>query len=70
MFGKNQLGRLSELLKAQNANKILITFGGGSIKTNGLLEKILIELIRVVLTIFLIFYISKFLKFLIQKSYI
>ena len=44
VFGKNQLGRLSELLKAQNANKILITFGGGSIKTNGLLEKILIEL--------------------------
>ena len=44
VFGKNQLGRLSELLNAQNANKILITFGGGSIKNTGLLEQILTEL--------------------------
>ncbi len=44
IFGKNQLGRLSELLNVQNANKILITYGGGSIKKTGLLDQVLNEL--------------------------
>lgn len=45
LFGKNQLGRLSELLKEQNHQKIMITFGGGSIQKTGLLDQILSELV-------------------------
>lgn len=44
IFGKNQLGRLSELLESQSVKKVLITYGGGSIKKTGLLDQILKEL--------------------------
>jgi len=44
IFGKNQLGRLKELLNANQAKKVLITYGGGSIKKTGLLDQILAEL--------------------------
>ena len=44
VFGKNQLGRLKELLNAEHVKKILITYGGGSIKKTGLLDQILTEL--------------------------
>lgn len=44
VFGKNQLGRLGDLMAMQNAKKIMITYGGGSIKKTGLLNDILDEL--------------------------
>mgnify|MGYP000918688888 FL=1 len=36
VFGANQLSRLPELLKENNCKKLLLVYGGGSIKTNGL----------------------------------
>lgn len=45
LFGKNQLGRLPELLKIANASKVMITYGGGSIQKTGLLDKIKSQLI-------------------------
>lgn len=44
VFGKNQLGRLSELLNAHRVKKVMITYGGGSVKKTGLLNQILTEL--------------------------
>lgn len=40
VFGKNQLGRLPELLEMSNAKRIMITYGGGSIQKTGLLDEI------------------------------
>lgn len=40
IFGQNQLHRLPELLHANNATKILLVYGGGSIKSTGLFNKI------------------------------
>ncbi len=44
LFGKNQLGRLPQLLRTVNATKIMITYGGGSIIKTGLLDKIKAQL--------------------------
>jgi NADP-dependent alcohol dehydrogenase len=44
LFGKNQLGRLPQLLRAANATKIMITYGGGSIIKTGFLDKIKAQL--------------------------
>jgi len=40
VFGANQLSRLPELLKENNCKKLLLVYGGGSIKTNGLYDNI------------------------------
>ncbi len=40
VFGKEQLDKLPQLLKEHDATRILITYGGGSIKKIGLLDKI------------------------------
>lgn len=44
VFGKEQLHRLPELLKEHNASKILLAYGGGSIKRIGLYDKIMAKL--------------------------
>ena len=44
IFGKNQLGRLPELLNDLRVNRILLTYGGGSIKKSGLYDEIMHEL--------------------------
>ena len=44
VFGKEQLGRMPELLSDQNAKKILLAFGGGSCKKSGLYDQVLIAL--------------------------
>ncbi len=41
VFGKDQLEKLPELLQEQNASKIMIAFGGGSIKRTGLYDGII-----------------------------
>ena len=38
VFGKGQIARLSELVPSDN--KIMITYGGGSIFTNGIYDQI------------------------------
>ena len=40
-FGKNQIENLPEVLKKITAKKILIVYGGGSIKVNGIYDKII-----------------------------
>ncbi len=40
VFGKDQLSRLPELLKEANVNRILIAYGGGTVKKIGLLDQI------------------------------
>lgn len=44
VFGKEQLDRLPELLKEQNASKVLLAYGGGSIKKIGLFDRIMAKL--------------------------
>ena len=44
VFGKDQLGRLPELLKDAGAKSILLAYGGGSIKRIGLYDAIVREL--------------------------
>lgn len=41
VFGKEQWGRLPELLKEQNAKKVMIAYGGGSVKKIGLFDTIM-----------------------------
>lgn len=41
VFGKDQLNRLPELLKEHDAKRVLLTYGGGSIKSTGLHQRIL-----------------------------
>lgn len=50
-FGENQLGHLGEELK-QYGTRVLLTYGGGSIKKIGLYDKIMEELKKVDLTVF------------------
>ncbi len=38
LFGKNQIGKLKK--EIPTGSKVLITYGGGSVKTNGILDKI------------------------------
>lgn len=44
VFGKDQLHRLTELLIENNAKKVLLAFGGGSIKSTGLHTRIMDQL--------------------------
>ena len=44
LFGKNQLFRLPELLKAYEVRKVLLVYGGGSVRRLGLLDQIFNEL--------------------------
>jgi NADP-dependent alcohol dehydrogenase len=44
VFGKDQYERLPELLKEYNAKKVLLVFGGGSIKRIGLYDKLMSQL--------------------------
>lgn len=44
VFGKDQLHRLTELLIENNAKKVLLAFGGGSIKSTGLHARIMDQL--------------------------
>ena len=44
IFGKNQLDKLPKLLNVQKAKKILLVYGGGSVKKIGLLDKIIAQL--------------------------
>ncbi len=41
VFGKEQWNRLPELLTAQNARKIMVVYGGGSVKRIGLFDTIM-----------------------------
>lgn len=41
IFGRDMLFRLPELLREQNAKKILLVYGGGSVKRIGLLDRVL-----------------------------
>ncbi len=50
-FGENQLGHLGEELK-QYGTRVLLTYGGGSIKKIGLYDKVMAELARTGLTVF------------------
>jgi len=50
-FGENQLGHLGEELK-QYGTRVMLTYGGGSIKKIGLYDKIMEELQRAGLTVF------------------
>lgn len=50
-FGENQLGHLGEELK-QYGNRVLLTYGGGSIKIIGLYDKVIEELQKAGLTVF------------------
>jgi NADP-dependent alcohol dehydrogenase len=40
IFGENQLHRLPELISELNVNKVMLAYGKGSIKNNGILSKI------------------------------
>ncbi len=40
VFGKNQLGRLPQLLKEQKVTNVLLVYGGGSVQRIGLLDKV------------------------------
>lgn len=44
IFGTNQEFRIRELLLGLNVNRILITFGGGSIKMNGVYDNVIAQL--------------------------
>ena len=50
-FGENQLGNLGEELK-QYGNRVLLTYGGGSIKKIGLYDKVMEKLKKAGLTVF------------------
>lgn len=50
-FGENQLKYLAEELK-QYGNRVLLTYGGGSIKKIGLYDKVMDELKSSGLTVF------------------
>lgn len=50
-FGENQLGHLGEELK-QYGTRVLLTYGGGSIKKIGLYDKVMEELKKAGLTVF------------------
>lgn len=50
-FGENQLGHLGEEIK-QYGNRVLLTYGGGSIKKIGLHDKVMKELKEAGLTVF------------------
>ena len=50
-FGKNQLHHLSEEIK-QFGSRVLLTYGGGSIKKTGLYDKVIAELKKASMTIF------------------
>ncbi|HNR85917.1 MAG TPA: iron-containing alcohol dehydrogenase, partial [Taishania sp.] len=41
VFGKNQYHRIAELAAENKATKILVVYGGGSIKKNGVYEQIM-----------------------------
>lgn len=41
VFGKEQWNRLPELLKEQNASKVMVVYGGGSVKKIGLYDTIM-----------------------------
>lgn len=45
-FGKDAEDKTAEILKKLNARKVLIHFGGGSVKRNGLLDKIEKEMLN------------------------
>jgi alcohol dehydrogenase YqhD (iron-dependent ADH family) len=50
-FGENQLGHLGEELK-QYGSRVLLTYGGGSIKKTGLYDKVMEELKKTGMTVF------------------
>ena len=50
-FGENQLSHLGEELK-KCGNRVLLTYGGGSIKKNGLYDKAISEIQKAGLTLF------------------
>lgn len=50
-FGKNQLGHLGEELR-QYGTRVLLTYGGGSIKQIGLYDQVMAELKKAGLTVF------------------
>ena len=39
-FGENAESKAGEVLKEQGAKKVLVHFGGGSVKRNGLLDRV------------------------------
>lgn len=41
VFGKEQWNRLPELLKAENASKVMVVYGGGSVKRIGLFDTVM-----------------------------
>lgn len=43
-FGENAESKAGEVLKEQGAKKVLVHFGGGSVKRNGLLDRVEIDL--------------------------
>ncbi len=49
-FGKGQIGILGETIKARGGSKVLLAYGGGSIRTNGIYEAILAQLGKADLT--------------------
>lgn len=44
VFGKEQWGRLPELLQERNVKRVLFAYGGGSIKTSGLYQTLIEQL--------------------------
>ena len=40
VFGKGAADKVGQLVKAQNCKKVLIHYGGGSVKRSGLLDRI------------------------------
>ncbi len=44
VFGKEQWSRLPELLKAENARKVMVVYGGGSVKKIGLFDTVMKEI--------------------------
>ena len=50
-FGRNQLQHLGEEIK-QFGSKVLLTYGGGSIKKIGLYDKVIAELKKASMTVF------------------
>ena len=49
-FGKGQIKVLGETIKAHGGSKVLLAYGGGSIKTNGIYEAIIEQFQRAGLT--------------------
>jgi len=41
VFGKNQFDKIGELLKENNATRVMIAYGGGSIKKTGVYDKVI-----------------------------